>query len=200
MSAPGNRPSAQADSSLSAIAWVSKSNGTDGGVVLSLSVDPDDIDFGEPVFIDFDGLPVPFFIESHERRGHSKLLVHLTDISTWEDAEEIVGKTVRVQDAGKNGRGNDEEDLSCLVGWTLYRAATPSGENASSSGEPLSGDDGGRTEEVGEITDFIDIPGNPCLEVSTKNEAVLIPLHEDLIISLDPKAGRLVMELPDGLI
>ena len=52
------------------IAQVLKSNGTDGGLLFSfLDVSPEDIDLQEPVFIEFDGLPVPFYFESFTQRG-----------------------------------------------------------------------------------------------------------------------------------
>ena len=46
------------------IAKILKSDGTDGGLLISeRGVDFfSDIDRKEPVFIEFDGLPVPFFI------------------------------------------------------------------------------------------------------------------------------------------
>ena len=58
----------------------------------------------------------------------------------------------------------------------------------------------GNLYEVGEITDFIDIPNNPCIEVDTKNGAVMIPLHEDLILSVDPENLEIVMQIPAGLL
>ena len=54
--------------------------------------------------------------------------------------------------------------------------------------------------EVGEITDFLDIPKNPCIEVETENGAVMIPLHEDLILSVDPEYQEIIMQIPAGLI
>jgi ribosomal 30S subunit maturation factor RimM len=54
--------------------------------------------------------------------------------------------------------------------------------------------------EVGEITDFIDIPNNPCIEVETENGAVMIPLHEDLILSVDPEYQEIIMQIPAGLV
>jgi ribosomal 30S subunit maturation factor RimM len=54
--------------------------------------------------------------------------------------------------------------------------------------------------EVGEITDFLDIPNNPCIEVETENGAVMIPLHEDLILSVDPEYQEIIMQIPAGLI
>jgi len=58
----------------------------------------------------------------------------------------------------------------------------------------------GNLYEVGEITDFIDIPNNPCIEVETENGAVMIPLHEDLILSVDPEYQEIIMQIPAGLI
>ena len=53
------------------IAQVLKSNGTDGELLISFfDIGPEDIDLQEPVFIYFDGLPVPFFIRSFRQRGN----------------------------------------------------------------------------------------------------------------------------------
>ena len=55
-------------------------------------------------------------------------------------------------------------------------------------------------EEVGEITDYIDIPGNPCIEVDVDGEPRMIPLHEDLILSVDPEYHEIIINIPDGLL
>lgn len=160
------------------IGKVSKSNGTDGELVISFSqISPEDLNLKEPVFIEFDGLPVPFFIDSFTLRGGSKALVHLTDISSYEDAEEVVGKDLFIEE-GSLSEETIEENLSILIGWRLY---SPKGE-------------------VGEIFNVMDIPNNTCIEVQTKNGEVIIPLHDDLIISIDPKKMRITMEIPEGLI
>lgn len=159
------------------IAKVLKSNGTDGDVLLGFkTIQPEDIDTKEPVYIYFDGLPVPFFIESLTNKGSDKAIAHLNDINCLRDAEEIAGQAVY---ADYLDEVDDEDDFSALEGWTINDA-------------------GGNT--VGTVSQFIDIPANPCLEVETKNGAAIIPLHEDLIISLDQKTRILEMEIPDGLL
>ena len=48
---------------LQQVAQVLKSNGTDGELVMGFrEIAPEDINLQEPVFIVFDGLPVPFYI------------------------------------------------------------------------------------------------------------------------------------------
>lgn len=167
------------------IAQVLKSNGTDGELVLGFrEIAPEDINLQEPVFIIFDGLPVPFYIESFTKRGNTKALVRLTDISSMEDVEEIAGKAVYIEDDQAPEMSLEEDGFAALVGWMVL---TPAEE-----GEDLY--------EVGEITDFLDIPNNPCIEVETENGAVMIPLHEDLILSIDPEYQEIIMQIPAGLI
>ena len=104
------------------IAKVLKSHGTDGGVLLGFrDIMPEDIDRQEPVFIAFDGLPVPFFIDSFERKGRDKAIVHLTDLATLDDAEEIVGQAVFADADNIAGYDEDEDEgLEGFVGMVIY--------------------------------------------------------------------------------
>ncbi len=247
---------------LQQIAQVLKSNGTDGELVMGFrEIAPEDISLNEPVFIVFDGLPVPFFIESFSKRGNSKALVRLTDIRSMEDAEELAGKAVYVEEESLPEMTLEDDGYAALIGWLLLTPEIPDqvgndeetvgndeetveddGETVEDDGETVGddketveddgetvgndeetvgndeetvgndeeavGNDGktslpattGNLYEVGEITDFIDIPNNPCIEVDTKNGAVMIPLHEDLILSVDPENLEIVMQIPAGLL
>ena len=172
------------------VAQVLKSNGTDGELVLGFrDIAPDDINLKEPVFIVFDGLPVPFFIESFAKRGNTKALVHLTDICSMEDVEEIAGKAVYILEESLPEASLEEDGYAALIGWLLLTPADPDANN-----------DEMELYEVGEITDFIDIPNNPCIEVETENGAVMIPLHEDYILSVDPENLEIIMQIPAGLL
>ena len=159
------------------IAQVLKSNGIDGELLMSFrDIDPEEIDQHEPVFIIFDGLPVPFFIKSLTTRGTSKALVRLNDICSLEDAEELAGKAVY---ADEDSYESEDEGFEDLVGWTLLDA------------------DGNVR---GTVAEFEDIPGNPCITVDTGNGQAMVPLHEDLILSVDEDRQELTMEIPDGLL
>ena len=170
------------------VAQVLKSNGTDGELVMGFrEIAPEDINLKEPVFIYFDGLPVPFYIESFTKRGNTKALVHLTDICSMEDVEEITGKAVYVEEENLPEMSLEEDGYAALVGWMVL---TVDGELTEESD----------LFEVGEITDFMDIPNNPCIEVETENGAVIIPLHEDFILSIDPENQEIIMQIPAGLL
>ena len=120
------------------IAKILKSNGIDGDVLIGLTeIDASEIKTEEPVFIEFDGLPVPFFISDVRPKGSTRAIVHLTDIDSLRDAEELVGREICIE-----GDWDDEDDED-FTGWTLY-----DGERHVGTGEGLE-----------------DIPGNPCLIV-----------------------------------
>ena len=120
------------------VAKILKSNGIGGDVLIGLlGFDASEINTEEPVFIEFDGLPVPFFIESLTPRGNTRAIVHLTDVNNLADAEEMVGREICI-DAEE-----DDDEFEDFTGWTLY--------------------DGER--HVGTVDGLEDIPGNPCLIV-----------------------------------
>ena len=170
---------------LQQIAQVLKSNGTDGELVMGFrEIAPEDINLKEPVFIVFDGLPVPFYIESFTKRGNTKALVRLTGIGSMEDVEEITGKAVYIEEDQLPEMSLEDDGYAALVGWMLLTPA----------------EDEEALIEVGEITDFLDIPKNPCIEVETENGAVMIPLHEDFILSVDPEYQEIIMQIPAGLL
>ena len=156
------------------IAQVLKSNGRDGELLVSfIGIAPEDIDLEEPVFIEFDGLPVPFYFESFTPRGNNRALVRLTGVHNLTDADELAGAAVYAED---DLYEDEEEDLT---GWTVLNA------------------DGTK---AGTISAHEDIPGNPCIWVETGHGEVLIPLHEELILDVDEEKETLRMEIPEGLL
>jgi len=152
---------------------VLKSWGTSGEVVVSLlASDPCDFDLKEPVFIDFDELPVPFFIESYEPKG-GRFIIKFEDIDSFAASEELVGREIHF----KNAIEDAENDS--LVGIKIINAAD------------------GKT--VGTVSEYNDYAGNLCITVRTKEgNEVILPLHEDLI----EKASKnsLTLSIPVGLL
>ena len=100
------------------IAKIQKSNGIEGDVLIGLiGIDAEEINTEEPVFIEFDGLPVPFFIEKLSPRGSSKAIVHLTGVDNLADAEEIVGRDIML-DADSDDQ--ESEDFTHLLPAAIY--------------------------------------------------------------------------------
>ena len=156
------------------IGQVLKSNGRDGELLVSFSgIAPEDIDLEEPVFIEFDGLPVPFYFEAFSQRGNSRALVRLTGVHNLTDADELAGAVLYAED---DLYEDEEEDLT---GWTVLDA------------------DGTK---VGTVSAHEDIPGNPCIWVETGHGESLLPLREELVLDVDETEKTLRMEIPEGLL
>ena len=157
------------------IAKILRSHGTDGGMLVSGETDLEDLDREEPVWLDFDGLQTPFFITECRPRG-SRYILHLNDVTSLKDAEELVGKAIMAD-------VEEEPDGPDFTGWKVF--------DGSAAGGPVL---------VGTVTGDEPIPGNYCLYVRTeKGDEVLIPLHDDFILSADERSGELVLDLPAGL-
>lgn len=155
------------------VAQVLKSNGTDGELLMSfLEIGPEDIDREEPVYIYFDGLPVPFYFESFNQRGTNRALVRLTGVHSLRDADELAGRDVYAD----YFETEEDEDLT---GWKVL----------SEDGTP-----------IGTITAYEDIPGNLCIYVDTADGERLLPLHDDLVLSMDDTARTLTLRIPEGLL
>lgn len=152
-----------------AIARVLKSNGIDGGILIGMQgVTIDEIDTSEPVFIEFDGLPVPFFFDDIKPKGKDKAIAHITDVSSLEDAEEIVGRLIYADYFEEEEEGED------FIGWTLFD----------------------KERRIGVVDCFEDIPGNPCLgigdvliplhddlvlDIDEKKKVIVLDIPEGLI-------------------
>ena len=156
------------------IARVLKSNGTEGELLISFfDVAPEDIDLQEPVYIEIDGLPVPFYFESFTQRGTGRALVRLTGVRSLKDADELAGKAILADYF-------EEEDENSLTGWTVVDESIGI---------------------VGVVSDYEDIPGNTCIWVRRPDgNEVLLPLHEDLIQWMDPASRQISLTIPEGLL
>lgn len=161
------------------IAKILRSDNTDGGILVGSEYALEELVGNEPVYIEFDGLKVPFFVLSCKPRGR-KYILHLNDVISLEDAEEIVGRAIYAD-------MEEEEDEQDFIGWKLYDSAD---EKPSSRTKPIL---------VGTIIGIEAIPGNDLLIVERDGTEVLIPLHEDLIVSVNPKKEELLLDLPEGL-
>ena len=152
-----------------------KSYGTEGGVIVSTAAIPEDFDTKEPVFIDFDELPVPFFIEEFKAHGSKKAFLKLEDVDSLQDAEELVGREIYFS-------LEEDDGFAGFTGLEVYDSKT--------------------RQPVGTVTEYVDIPSNPCLDVklSGTDETVLIPCHDDLIDRVDEKQGRIFLRIPAGLL
>ncbi|MDR0660483.1 MAG: ribosome maturation factor RimM [Prevotellaceae bacterium] len=158
---------------------VLKTFGTNGELIVKIREDiPQTIlKNREPVFIYMDGLSVPFYMKAVEPKGVNKLVVVFEDMETETLATELIGKQVYMVSKKSDIQPNGEFDV--LIGFVAIDE---------------------RHGELGMVKEIMDIPGNPCLVVNKQEQEVIIPLNEDLIISIDTQKQQIHLDIPDGLL
>ncbi len=163
------------------VAKVIKSFGVKGEMIIRYSPSfQGDLDEKRPVFIAYDGLPVPFFIESITGKGVDQALVKLSGINNEQMVKEITGELILIEQKGK--RGAAKSQISDIIGFTV---TDPKGVL------------------IGTVSGFYDYPGNPCFGIKKSDgdeREILLPAHEDIIQKIDPRKKVLVAHIPEGLL
>ena len=182
------------------IGKILKSHGTDGGLLVSApEVELEQIT--GPVYVEFDALPAPFFIDDCVARGSSRYVVHITGVNSLKDAEEMVGRDILFDGSFEDSDESLPEDF---IGWTVKDAGGAAFDSGSAGGAGAADGSGSvgsaALRLVGVVEDYEPIPGNFCLYVRTPaGEQVMIPLHEDFVVSVAPSSRELILDLPSGL-
>ncbi len=166
---------------LTLIGTVGRKHGTRGEVRLQLTQPIIDADGDVPdcLFIQIDGLPVPYFIDEWRERGTETLLVKFDDVDSDEEATKLTGNDVFALTADLN-----PEDA--VPAWKSIEDYTIQDQN----GNP-----------IGKVNDIDARNDNVLLYVETpqKNE-IILPFHEDLVIDIDHTSQYLRLQIPEGLL
>ena len=101
-----------ADMDLLPVAQIVKSYDVNGEVVIRMTSSIlDDYNFKkEPVYIFFDGLPVPFFISSFKTKGSNGALVKFETINDFSHSEELVKREIFVDSAAVDPESIDMDE------------------------------------------------------------------------------------------
>ena len=160
-----------------AVGRIGRLFGTDGGVMISLyTTFPDDFKIEEPLFVTIDGLAVPIFCSSFERRGQSGAVATFDDIDTARRAEDfLVGNEIFIEE--EEDDNDDEFYMEDLIGFTAVVGKSR-----------------------GEISDYYDSEANPLFEITLDGEEHLIPAAEEFIAHIDFERRTIKFVLPEGLL
>ena len=133
----------------------------------------------ESVFLEFEGIPIPFFISSIRTKGEDKALIKLDDVEDVNVANEFVGMKLLLP-ADQIVMDDLELLMSDLVGFTLIS---------------------NHNQLVGKIIDYQEFQSNSVFTVIHQSGGeLMIPAVDELIVEIDSENKTIVMEIPDGLI
>lgn len=165
------------DPSFVEIGNLGKSWGSDGTILAAVYDDYiSDVVAKSFVFLCHDGLYVPYYITSVAAKG-KKLMIRFEDICNLEDADKL--KSMRLYFKTENAPFiNNQHPLEELVGFIMYNHDLA----------------------IGRIERIDSYPQQELAVIIKKEKEIMIPLHEQLIDSIDMENKILYMQLPDGLI
>lgn len=158
---------------------ITRLHGYDGKIILFLDVDDPkkylDLNI---IFIQIDGIKIPFFIEFSSLKG-SKLIAKLQDINDADQAEKLVNKSVFLP----------LSFLPPLTGNKFYFHEVI-GFSITDKNYGL----------LGTIKDVLDYPNQTLFSVFFKDKEILIPVNDDVILDVDRINKNIQVVAPDGLI
>ena len=159
-----------------------KTHALKGELNMISDIDPDYYLEGNPMIINYDGILVPYYVESIRQKGSSSYLVKISGIDSEEDASNFVNKEIAIlkKDA-EEWLGDEIIDSNELTGFRI-----------------LDSDNG---KEIGVVENVEDSTANLLFIVKEENgEEIFIPANEDFIIEIDEDEKVIKMILPEGLI
>jgi 16S rRNA processing protein RimM len=159
---------------------VLKTHGIGGQMVLKLFLLPgEDIEKDEPVFVEIDGIPVPFFIREFRLISDDSAIIHLDEIDSSEEASGFVNCRVfadrnRIQPREEPRKTGYEE----LEGFRVI-------------------DD--RHGDSGTLREIVEYTENILMIVDFENREILIPFHDSIIRDIDHSKRIIKILAPEGL-
>ncbi len=172
---------------LKQIGSFTKTHGIHGHLALSLSdnISYDLLDKGliekEAVFVEIDGIPVPFFIAKNGIRelNDKTILLSLDEIDN-EKSKKLYPAKVYINTYHISEL--EEIDKSSPGNWLGFSVID---QNIG---------------PIGSLVEFIEIKENPLLNINWNGKEILIPLMADFIIEIDIENEQITTNLPDGYI
>jgi 16S rRNA processing protein RimM len=159
---------------------ITKLSGYEGAVAVKLEkIFTENIPQMESVFLEIEGRPVPFFISNLEYSGADILKFSFEGYNSSDKISEFIGCRIFLTD---DILDNDSQssDSQTLIDYSLY----------SQEGNL-----------IGLVSDILSNNGQWLLNISSSDrKSILIPFHEDLIISIDKRKKKVVMDIPEGLL
>jgi 16S rRNA processing protein RimM len=159
---------------------LSKPHGYKGHMVLiSENNLPEELEDWESVFVEIDGLLVPFFFDEINHSHDTSAIVKFEDYDNVDQLGDLLRKSVYAPlKMFKRKRGHKSESGD-LTGFTVI--------------DTIHG-------ELGTIAEIVDYNHNLVFRVVKNKKEILIPAQESMIESIDLQTQTVFINAPEGLI
>ena len=158
---------------------LTKPYGTKGSLLLRIKdLKAEEIKEWASVFVEIDGLLVPFFIGNFQIKSLDSLILKFEGINSETKARELAMYNVYVRKDQVKRHKKSVKNISGIHGYRVMDR---------------------KLGFIGIAGEIMDLAKNPLLIVNIENRELLIPVHEDIIIEINEKDKVINIDAPDGL-
>ncbi len=154
-----------------------KTHGVNGELLLKLEPGKAPANTKEPVFLEFDGIQVPFFIHGSRNTSTVDWYVVFDDYQSLSLAEKLLGRVVSIPQANFTSTV-DADPADELIGYQVRDI---------------------NFGYVG-VVKFIQQGRQDLMVIENEGQEILVPFVEDFILEIDDEEKQIVIETPDGLL
>ncbi len=167
--------------SLSEIGRFQKTHALRGELNAILKIDESYVADGNPLIVEMDGIPVPFYAESVRPKGATSCLIKLKGVDNIEEASEMVNKEIYAMRDDLAGYMDDDMMLQQdLIGYEVLDE---------------------KYGPIGKLEHIEDSTQNELMVIRTlSGEELYIPLVADFIIGIDEEKRIIQTSIPKDLL
>lgn len=163
------------------IGKIIKPHGYKGDVTLRIDSEFIDIlNASDHLFLELNSMNVPFFVDSFSSKNNGHFRVKFEDVNSEEESKRLSAKEIFHKIELINELNPNHDIMSEFDGFKVF------------------------DEEhglIGQVEQLADYNGSSMFEiVDAFGQEIMIPFHEDFVISIDPKKKEIKLNLPEGLI
>lgn len=157
-----------------------KTHGFKGELTVSVLIDiPGILEKTESVFIEIEGLLVPFFIESFNYSGNNSFTIKFESIDSDEKSRRLCQNNIWIANELLPEKIKKQKELFNFTGFRII--------------DKTKG-------EIGTLLDIIEMPQQQLLQIDHHGKEILIPVAEEFISKIDKKNKIIYINTPEGLI
>jgi 16S rRNA processing protein RimM len=158
---------------------LTRTHGIGGEIILwSQALETEAIHEMEWVFVEIDGLPVPFFVFHIRDFQEDKMILQFETVTTEAQARELKGCKLFVPARKRAGKRPRDTSFAPLKGYKVWDE---------------------KQGELGIADELMEIAGNPLLKIISGNKELLIPAHPDIILEINDAKKLIRIHAPEGL-
>lgn len=163
------------------IGCITKTNGSQGelSVKFSNNLSENILNKMESIFINIDGILVPFFIKEFRRIKTFTAKIIFEDIDSLNLASEFLNKELYLSKKDFNEPLEKKEDIE-VIGYTIF--------------------DKTFGKIIGTVNEVLNFKNNSVISLEIDGKEVLIPVADDIILEIDNNKKQITVVSPKGLL